>query len=633
MSTWLAAAVPPLPDGREAAGLAVGLLLFWGFAVLGRAVAGTAGARGVELPVGYAVVAGAIVLAGLAVPGPGLAATAGLVLAVAGAAAAWARPGLRPLVPLARVTVLALPLLAVAAANRPVQWDDYSHWIPNAVYLLRHDAFPAAGLPRSPSHWPGYPYAMPIWSWLIWRGAGFVENAGAMVSGLYLVAAAALLIEAWRGEAPGGPAPAWRDWGRAGAALLAVTALSPSFHRSYSLTGYADTATGVVLAALVWSAGGLLRPDRPDPAASRRLLLQSGLAAILLVSLKQVNLVLLGLAAAGLAGAAWSARVPQRRVVLLGLALVPAVALWLLWQTHAAAQIPGGQFRYRPFAEWRWSLAAPLVRAMAVEAGRVPLHFVALGLVALLAAATRRPGTAPAREAAAGPGTARIPVPDGRSLAVVTLVVALGYTGFLFVTYLAAPFSDDEVRRAASFHRYSGHAGVLALVALARLCAERLAPAVAIPAGRLRIAVLAAAVAASASVPLGWRYFLGTRDYRWAEAFARTTRAVLPAGGPVAVVLPQPAAFVEILLRYQTAKPGAPDGTGFWPGTLVFVTPDDGEGAPAAVASDRRFAAAIVRDAAPETAAAFGLGGDRRGFRWLVREGEAWRVVATEGAR
>lgn len=57
----------------------------------------------------------------------------------------------------ARVALLHLPLVALAAAIPLVGWDDFSHWLPNALFMLRWDAFPGPGLPPPESYHGTYP--------------------------------------------------------------------------------------------------------------------------------------------------------------------------------------------------------------------------------------------------------------------------------------------------------------------------------------------------------------------------------------------------------------------------------------------------------------------------------------------
>jgi len=97
---------------------------------------------------GWAVVSTVFTLVGVVVAQPFFALS---VLAALGAVAGLALAALRrePIfAPGAwRVLVLALPLLLIAGAMEPSQWDEFSHWLPAPKYLMLFDGFPTAARP------------------------------------------------------------------------------------------------------------------------------------------------------------------------------------------------------------------------------------------------------------------------------------------------------------------------------------------------------------------------------------------------------------------------------------------------------------------------------------------------------
>ena len=55
---------------------------------------------------------------------------------------------------------LALPLMWIAARTGPTMFDEFTHWLPNARFLIENDAFPDAAHQNVWSAQPGYPPAL-----------------------------------------------------------------------------------------------------------------------------------------------------------------------------------------------------------------------------------------------------------------------------------------------------------------------------------------------------------------------------------------------------------------------------------------------------------------------------------------
>jgi len=72
--------------------------------------------------------------------------------------------------------VLSVPLIVVVAAMSPSQWDEFTHWLPNARYLVEHGDFPRAGI-WIPSSQPSYPYALPLVAYMASQLAGRLDLA------------------------------------------------------------------------------------------------------------------------------------------------------------------------------------------------------------------------------------------------------------------------------------------------------------------------------------------------------------------------------------------------------------------------------------------------------------------------
>ena len=89
-----------------------------------------------------------------------------------------------------------LLILTVINLSGIARWDDFSHWVPNALFLFQHNSLPSAVLPATHSVWPGYPYALPFLTYLASQlASGFILQGGAMFNVLLLLMFAGLLAE------------------------------------------------------------------------------------------------------------------------------------------------------------------------------------------------------------------------------------------------------------------------------------------------------------------------------------------------------------------------------------------------------------------------------------------------------
>lgn len=568
--------------------------------------------RGADVIVGYGAISAAIIVLGLLkVP---LRVAAAIVIVAALLAGVRAVSSWREQKPLMRCLLPMVPVLLILSAIPPLEWDDLAHWVPNAAYLYQYNAFPSAGV--SGSQWTrlGYPYAMPLWTWLVsLASGGFVENAGVLASGFFLAAAAALFIEAGQTEAGRTPGPA-ASWGAAGLAVLAVTVLSPTFKSAYTLTGYADTATSVAVAAFAWiSCRALHDLDRQPLRGNSAAFIQLAFCALLLVDLKQSNLILLALLGCGFGLAAlsmrkWRAAGP---VVAVAAATIPACVLWFCWDRYVSTQVPSGSFTWMPADEWAWDKAAQILHAMLIEGG-LKLNVI-LAVVILLAV----------RALARGPrNTADL-------LSIVTAVVACGYTAFLFVAYVGA-FAEYEAVRAASFFRYLSHVGILAVLCL--LCqavpylfnrgssrAMQMPPSRAATAGALIFAVAVGAV-----LSFRWNHLVAA-GYLPAQKAGAIIAEAMPAKSTVAIVTPRDVGVVAHAVRYQLYRFGRDDRAIQVRQTVTSATPDPLSEA-RAIAADAAIRNVILLDATDEIAALFQSPAGGRGLQWMSREDGVWRV-------
>jgi hypothetical protein len=327
------------------------------------------------------------------------------------------------------------------------KWDDFSHWVPNAFYIFQHNGVPGYQMPPAHSVWPGYPYALPFLTYLASRLAGgFLMSGGAMMNFLMLAAFAAQLTLIHRTSA-GAAGVSLSRLGYLGFALLAVTLLNPNFNASFTMTSQGDTATMVVvgfLGLMLLDLSALLAQNAQG--AVRRQLAQICVLGILLVLIKQSNLALLGLLVIGFVCVGWK-HGRLKASLICGFVILSAAMLWRsLWQHHVDMQIAGNGFAMRPLHDWRWDLAPALLRSMGLEAAKKSGCF-SLILIAVGAALVNlfRPSS-------------RL-----RDFTIITGAVCGGYIVFLMVCYVGSSFSEQEIRRAASFYRYSTQLGLLTI--------------------------------------------------------------------------------------------------------------------------------------------------------------------------
>jgi hypothetical protein len=600
----------PLPSFPELFSVAAAVALFLVCVGAGAAIRGGQGVRGADFIVGYGAVAGAVIVTGLFAPSLHLQWAAAFALVAALIAAGYAARGWRDQDAIGLCLLIFLPVLLVLGALPPLEWDDLTQWLPNAAYLYEFGAFPRLDLPRSPSAWPGYPYAMPIWTWVVSLLSGrLVINAGSVASGLFFAAGAALFVEAFR-EFSGVRRHA-ALWAAAAAAVLLLTVFSASFRTAYSLTGYADTATSVTVAAIAWIACRALHSAAVESKAlPPAVLMQLVLASVLLVSLKQANLVLLILLAAGIAAAVICrrSRAEWRAGIFAVAVILSAAILWWLWNRYVKAQMPHGQFSFMPLSRWRWAHAGEILRAMA-SAARPVMHFVILFIVMTVGIAAAWRG---ARSVAG-------------MLAIATAVLFVGYTGFLFVTYLGA-FSDAEALEAASFFRYSSHLGVLSVLVVIAYAGPALGRAPFPGARATVVAAIVLAVAVAVTLPLRWRYLVAA-PYLPLHIAGHDVADTLAPGTRIAVIEPEDAGTLTGVLRFQLMRYGKPVHDLAISAAVNRSTPDPAAAA-AKVAADEKIGAVVLGKTPAAIAGLFGQPGALDGITYLARADGTWRVVA-----
>ncbi len=438
-------------DALQPMTLTAAVLVWLGLSALGRVVLADD-----EDPFAF-MVGWAIVVVALTVPGVLLQApfrpvmTALAVIAGAAGFALYHRR--RPPWPRGawRAWVLAAPLLLLAAAMQASQWDEFSHWLPSAAFLIEIGHFPDAAIPETGATFPGYPYAWPIVLALASHVTGtLLEGAGPVFNVLLLLAFATALagLVRWavEGESAEGPFAVPPGWIATAVGIGAVTLANPTFVQKVILTSYADLATSAAVGFAVLAAWRMIETEgRGDRRAAGRLALIAAAALLVLINLKQATLALYGLVVIATAIAGLMRRDISLARLLRHLAViaVPGMALYLLWRWHVTSELSGREFAIRPLAEWYLELA-PFVLATMLKVLAKKGLFLGIMVIATVFAARAlvRP---------AGPFD---------RLAVMVGVIFLGYNGFLFFSYITV-FGEGDARRVASLWRYNQHLGLM----------------------------------------------------------------------------------------------------------------------------------------------------------------------------
>ena len=325
--------------------------------------------------------------------------------------------------------LIAINVVGIAA------WDDFSHWVPNALYLWQYDDVPGRELPSPYSFWPGYPYALPFLTYLASHLAGgFLVEGGAMMNFLLLLAFAAMLTEIGH--------PKFQEQqvslmnvGWLCLALLAVTLFNPSFNTSFAMTNQGDTATMVVTGALglmFWKLiDAIVQKDR---AGKTKLIIQLTIVSTLLVLIKQSNLALLVLLIIAFMAVVGRTRVLKEVFILVVLVLTVAVLFRYLWQYHVDMELNGNGKGLSPVYAWKWDLLVPILSAMGYEALRRSACFGLILVAGMFALANL------------------FRTPDRtRDFAIIAGIVGGGYVAFLIICYLGGAFHEEEARKAAVF--------------------------------------------------------------------------------------------------------------------------------------------------------------------------------------
>ena len=390
---------------------------------------------------------------------------------------------------LARIAVVALPLLAVMASARPSEPDTFLNLLPNAAYLYDHASFPADARPPAHSYLPAAPYNLQLAAFLASLVTpGFPANALIAFNIVLQLAAGLLLARLAAGAEDDDAAP---SWGASAFGLLLATALNPGLRAAVpTLSGYSEPAVTVAFAFAAWSGVALLeRVNARRAPGSALVLLALALAA--LVNVKQDSIALVGAVMASAAGLAFAGANAGRAGAALALASLPAAALYLVWRWYVLAHVTAGELALLPFAQWQPGAIPLILWNMAKIVGE-KIFFYAV-LAATLACGVRR-----LRRHGLDRAT-RMTAMLGGSFVL--------YSAALVFAYVAL-FPGTMGTDAHSYFRYSTHLALLLMAAIVLLARAAVRERGWVPAPTVRRLASSSSVVLMLVVPVAFERFL-----------------------------------------------------------------------------------------------------------------------------
>ena len=174
---------------------------------------------------------------------------------------------------------------------------------------------------------------------------------------------------------------------------------------------------------------------------------------------------------------AWAdPRIPRRQGLIACLAaLLPALALYLLWRRFAIGSFPAGELEPLPLAAWNNALVPQIILGMLVAMFQKATFFLCVAAALGLAVIQMR----------------RDPWSrEGHELSLIAGTILL-FTGFLLFTYVAH-FPPSWAVRAHSFFRYESQISLLVILALIEVLWPMAAVRLAVHGRRMRHAGVAA---------------------------------------------------------------------------------------------------------------------------------------------
>ena len=528
------------PGSNQWIGLAAIILTITMFAGLGRMRGIASDMPGVSILIGWSVFVSVMTLAGvftLASFSTVFWVLAAISLVTLIFTARHRILGIRPLVP---YFVLGAPLLLIVAAKFPSEVDSFTHWLPNGLYILEHDAFLGPNGPPTKSAYPGFPYNVTFLFLAASKFAGnFVENAVILCNVVWLILFAAVI--AWllrRSKA----VPSGHDWKLAAFSMFCATLPNPVFVRRIWLTSYPDTATSVTvlfagLAGWLWIEA-IVKHDRSELAKAATF----AVLLALLVNIKQANLVLvitLVVSTGMVALRDHDASFPlytKRLLLVMGTPLL----LYFCWRYYLFEVVPLEENKIQPFADWPLDRLSDLLSKIGVVVYRKPLYFaLAFGFVAWgMRTLISRPKS------------------DFDRLTIIVGANFVGYNLFLLLIFIAHFGGHPQ-----SYWRFNTHLGYLIIAATIfgfgvayKTYRERLSERMPNIFKRISMMLIIILPALHLGLVNYWRFDLEIPKPMLREIGQDLAR-ILPASANVAAIIPNDQGnFTSILRHYASQK-------------------------------------------------------------------------------
>lgn len=352
------------------------------------------------------------------------------------------------------------PLIWLALVVNQAQWDDYTHWLVSAQYLLQEGHLPTADTPVLNHSHPSYPWARAmLHAWVNSQTGSLTIN----VQGVFNILFASTLL-LW------GPVWIWHQGtiisameaiGSMAIVSFMVVLLSACLNNQILVSSYADPLYAICMIHLL----NMLCLDdvtRGDFTIAKPIADPVILVAFMAPLAVKSSGIYFSVLAFGVVVGLQVLR-QYSKADLNGLSsllkplsikacyLVPALIFYLLWAQYIETQSIKTSFGLRPQSEWNFHLLPTILLSMLNEMMARPYTYLGVIWAGVLLARRHRTGNSQHMPSS------------------IFLLVGLGFFAasliFQILVYGIA-FTAYEASRAASFNRYMAPAGMVVFSAL-----------------------------------------------------------------------------------------------------------------------------------------------------------------------